>query len=259
MNNYRIEPDTLYIYALLDPRTDAIRYVGMSKCPEMRLRDHRKDKANSHKTHWIQQLKQYGIEPKVYILEECDITNWQVKEQLWISGLRRLGYSLTNTTDGGEGAIGLVVSIETREKLAASRLGRKFGSHSEETKRKIGLASKGRECKEEVKDKLRQMRLGSKATDETRQKMSARHKSIHQTSEWVEKRTMSRRGCKMSVEAVKINSECHKGIIPTAETRLKQSLARIGRLRSEETKQRISEGQKKRWAIRKGLTNADID
>lgn len=62
------------------------------------------------------------------------------------------------------------VSDETRRKLSAAAKGRR---HSNETKAKMGLAHKGRIVSAETRDKLRSVFLGRQFSEETRAKMSA--------------------------------------------------------------------------------------
>lgn len=73
---------------------------------------------------------------------------------------------LQNMTKGGKQPPKFVKhSPETVEGMKRRR-------HSEETKRKIGAASKGRPCKEEVKQKLSKLWTGRNLSDETKRKMS---------------------------------------------------------------------------------------
>lgn len=94
-------------------------------------------------------------------------------------GRRDLGLgSLVNMTDGGDGTPN--VSEEVKKKI--TRLGMK---HTEESKRKIGIASsilnKGRKHTEETKNKLsksmmgKQLRLGAVLSQETKDKISESH------------------------------------------------------------------------------------
>lgn len=81
-----------------------------------------------------------------------------------------------NCTDGGDGKLGYVVSEETRQKLRASRLGKKLPP---ETRTKISESNKGRVVSEETRKKLSESRLGEnnpnygkRTSEETRQKLS---------------------------------------------------------------------------------------
>ena len=145
----------VYIYALADPRTGRVRYIGKSINPSQRLSNHMNDKSNCHRSHWIQELKLLGLRPELILLESFNGPwPWQYVEQWWIKTLRAKGYDLVNNTSGGDGVVGL--PPETRAKMRATWLGRK---HSESTKKKIS-----------------EYRKAWRASDTTRAAMSAAHK-----------------------------------------------------------------------------------
>lgn len=81
------------------------------------------------------------------------------------------GY-LINKTDGGEGNNGYIVSEETRRKLSEASKGK---THTEETRKKLSEASKGRIHTEESRRKMSELKKGRKRgsfTEETKRKMS---------------------------------------------------------------------------------------
>ena len=65
---------TTFIYALLDPITREIRYIGKSDYPRERLRDHVCDskcnKENNRKANWIRSLLKQGLKPEMEIIDE---------------------------------------------------------------------------------------------------------------------------------------------------------------------------------------------
>lgn len=87
-----------YVYVLRDPRTKKVHYVGTSVNPKVRFRQHLslKDRSNITKRAWIQDLKNQGLEPELFVIEEC----WGMKalsvEEEWIENLISLGHPLTN-------------------------------------------------------------------------------------------------------------------------------------------------------------------
>ena len=188
---------TVKIYALFDPMTCEIRYIGQTVASlSDRLRIHIRDKHVSHKQRWISKLRQKGYTPTIECVQELPIEAWSEAERYWISYFKQLGCPLTNETKGGEGMLGCSPSIETRAKIreaakkqfenpqmreSVSRV-HKGKSISKEHKKTIGQAAKlkweiwrasGCQISEETREKIRTSKIGKtghKASDETREK-----------------------------------------------------------------------------------------
>lgn len=95
--------DTTFIYGLIDPRTDEVRYVGKANDPKCRLGNHLTPKnlaPRNKRNSWLKQLLQAGLKPRLVVLEEVDKDIWQEAEQRWIAFYRE---TVTNMTAGGEG------------------------------------------------------------------------------------------------------------------------------------------------------------
>jgi len=93
--------------------------------------------------------------------------------------------TLVNLTDGGEGALGILMSEENKHKLSKRMVGKKNSlgyKHSDDTKIKISLHSKNRIVKQETKNKLSNLlkgnknNLGKKLSEETKNKISKANK-----------------------------------------------------------------------------------
>ncbi len=111
-------------------------------------------------------------------------------------------------------------------------LGRK---HTDETKKKIGDAHRGKVISDESRKKMSESKKGLKNhffgkehTKESKKKMSENSKNP--SKETREKISKSKKGMKMS-----------------EETKLKMSISRQGCKHSEETKKKMSESRKKYW------------
>ncbi len=100
---------TTCVYALCDPDSRRVGYVGKALDPEDRLRLHREEAlagAAGQKSKWLRSLLAQGKNPLLIILAEVSDTSWQGLERQWISLLRDSLVPLTNQRPGGEGKDG---------------------------------------------------------------------------------------------------------------------------------------------------------
>jgi group I intron endonuclease len=123
-------------------RTSCKSYIGQT-CNGLnfRKRSHELDAERGSDTHFHRALRKYGFEDFEWEIlwgpvsrgEEIDL-----EEQRYICSFNTYngGY---NSTRGGGGNYGRMMSLDTRSKMAVSRRGKK---HSEETKRRIGQKTK---------------------------------------------------------------------------------------------------------------------
>ena len=130
---------------------------------------------------------------------------------------KNMSYNITN---GGEGASG--------------SKGKKGIPMSEETKRKISLANKGRKSSPEFCAKMREIK--SHISDETRKRMSAGQKGRIMSPETRLKMSLVAKGKPKSIEIrrklslSKIGNTIRKGKITSPETREKQRIAALKRV-----------------------------
>lgn len=95
----------MYIYALTDPRTNKIRYIGKTYDINKRYQSHLLNsslKNKTYKNYWIKSLLKVGLVPEIKILAKCKDINSDVMEKRYISKYKKLG-KLTNGTLGGDG------------------------------------------------------------------------------------------------------------------------------------------------------------
>lgn len=108
--------NSVYIYVLIDPRTDEVRYVGktIQKLNE-RLKCHCNEKEKSHKNNWIAELKKHKLKPIIKTIETCNDEDWPEREKYWIGFYKDSGCKMTNSHVGGMG--GHIVNDDVRNKL----------------------------------------------------------------------------------------------------------------------------------------------
>ena len=109
----------IYIYALIDPETDKIRYIGQTvQKLNDRLKKHINAKDKSHRTNWIKHLKNINLSPKIILLKICENKIDADNAEIYlIKSYREDGYLLVNQTDGGGGSIGFKHKPESIKKL----------------------------------------------------------------------------------------------------------------------------------------------
>lgn len=153
--------------------------------------------------------KKYGIENFKKEILEFGIPNVELVndwEQMYILFERAKGKAEYNIAAGGGGTVGV-----TPWNKGTHESGMKGKHRSEETKKKISEAMKGRiswnKCKhlgplsEETKRKISEAHKGKKLSEETRRKMSDAKKG----------RVSNMKGCKLSEETRRKISEAMKG------------------------------------------------
>jgi group I intron endonuclease len=88
---------------------------------------------------------------------------------------------------------GKTISEDTREKLRIANLGKKYGPRSKEARTKMSEAQRGRTFSLEARSRMSAAHLGNKHTPETRAKMSVSHKGIIISAETRAKMIASRK------------------------------------------------------------------
>src|SRR5258706_3676955 len=95
-----------YIYALADPETGQVRYVGKADKPASRLRNHLTPRHLAHRTKknsWLKGLLAKGLRPELVIVDCVEADHWEEVERGWIAYYLADGCDLTNGTEGGDG------------------------------------------------------------------------------------------------------------------------------------------------------------
>jgi len=210
------------VYEHLRNDTNEVFYVGIGKT-EKRAFDR-----SGRNPHWHNIVNKVGYSVNI-IHKDIDYKEAKNIEILLIEkyGRRNLGLgNLVNLTDGGEGAFGVICSEETRKKLSEAHKGKIV---SEETRVKMSEANKGKTLSEDTRKKISEAGKGRIVSEETRHKIGKKHKGKILTEEIREKIS----------EANKGNRHTFFGKTHSEESKQKMSEAKKGKIISEETKQKM--------------------
>jgi len=165
--------EKIFIYILIDPTTEQVRYVGKTTDIKRRLRRHINERYlhDSYKDRWLRKLLDNDLLPQIEIIDEVNKDNWVFWEQFYISYFKFLGSSLTNGTMGGDqppSTKGRKHTMESRIKMSNTKKGKPIpwlnngSERSEKHKMNLSKSCKGRESPNK----------GNRYTEEFRKKLS---------------------------------------------------------------------------------------
>lgn len=157
------------IYALQDPRSKEIRYIGKSTKGLKRPNYHLLPCYYAHKKHdktplylWIRKLKRLNLTPIILVLQQIDTPeNLSVAELYWINYFKTIGSPLTNVLDSSSmGNLGFRFSKEQRLKMSKTRKGIK---RTDSWKNSMKEAWKRRAHRNTSKEFKNKVSVGTKA------------------------------------------------------------------------------------------------
>lgn len=160
------------IYALTDPKTHRVRYVGATSRPLLvRLAAHlsraTQEGPTTAKNRWLRSIQRQGLCPLVMELETVLVDDdWEYREQWWIALWNEEG-DLLNETAGGVGAVGL--SAAARRKIASSLKGREPANKGKP----------GRSWTPEERERASQQRLGVRRDPEVKRRIAEGLREFH--------------------------------------------------------------------------------
>lgn len=151
------------IYGLKEKNSNEFRYIGLTTGSlNERFRRHIGDKKQDHKCNWIRKIGKENIE--IEIIEDninCKKLLCE-REIFYIKKYRDEGHRLTNIANGGEGLIDMEFTEEHKRNISKN--------HADVSGEKNPMF--GKTHTDDVKQFLRDINLGRKASDETRLKQS---------------------------------------------------------------------------------------
>lgn len=218
----------MFIYALHDPDTYEIRYIGQTICkkPEKRFQQHicaAKKGSRAYSGRWINSLLKRDKRPIFNILSAAkDRVELNNLETQLIKTLKENGIRLTNANDGGQFT------------------GKKGWKHTDEAKKKIAAAVRGRDVSEETRERMSKSRIGIQYSEETKKRIGEAGIGRVHSKETIEKRVAATKITMQDPDVKKKNSEARMGHAVSNKTRAKISEANKGRVLSQESKEKIS-------------------
>lgn len=113
---------TTFIYALCEPGTRTVRYIGKSNNPALRFKQHlcQSSRTKTHLGNWLRSVISLGETPALVVLREVPDAHREIAEKRYIRLAKGLGMRLVNSTDGGECCD---PTPETRAKISAALTG----------------------------------------------------------------------------------------------------------------------------------------
>ncbi len=261
-----------YVYALIDPRDDVIRYIGRGTGLRYRWCLHCKCKKQKGVEPWLLGLRRLNMEPRIIKIVE-GLTKKQAsrREIDLIAAIgRQPAGSLLNIEVGGnlgrepgfkhslktrrlmsESARGRTVSVKTRRKIAKSNTGK---VQSAATCEKRSKSNSGKTRTTQTRLRMSEAAKARGISSKTRRKMSKARKGKKRgpmSAATKAKISKANKGRKHSVASCRNMSKAHEGKVLSKRTRQRISKSGKGKKRLPKTCQRIREAALKREAKRK--------
>lgn len=127
-----MKKETTFIYGLIDPRTNQIKYIGKSDNPKKRLKEHisesrKKNKFGTKKENWINKLFSLNLKPKLKIINKVKFEEYNYWEEFYIKEYKNKGAKLLNYDEKGLGSISRMKELT---KKSADKISKKVYQYS---------------------------------------------------------------------------------------------------------------------------------
>lgn len=258
----RINSRATAIYWLIDRRPETIAKGWSDGCPfycgktvydlEWRLKQHKFSIKRKPDREISKALIRCGDHVSIELIELVPVSeSWVQREQHWIAFGRAFYPYMANTVNGGQGALGLVISADTKAKISKANTGKIRSQETRELLRRINLGKAPIVSPESIARRAAKQR-GRKASEETRERLRLSHLGKKPSPESIAKGAATRKGHIVTAETrakISAANTGKPGKSPTAETRAKLRAANLGRKVSEETRERMRLAQQNRKPI----------
>lgn len=136
------------IYALSDPRSLRVRYIGQSIDPRQRLIGHLSAPKSdwTPKTRWLRKLAALGLKPILTVIDEVEASMADEAEVRWIAAFKAVG--ILNLSPGG---FRIDYTPEVRLKMSLKARARVHGPLSAATRAKLKANAQTPERKEQLR------------------------------------------------------------------------------------------------------------
>lgn len=223
MSKKRKEKPTVgHVYALIDPNTLQVRYVGktIKESIYSRYAEHTKDARAGGRWYVHRWLRKINFKAQVKLIETVVIDQLWQAERKWIKYYRDHGYPLTNLTDGGEGTSGYSHTASFKKRMSRI-MGKKVRKYYEN---RPGPRS-GVKLTQQEKKALSLAHIGNKVTAATRKKISKTMKAMKI------KRVISEKQKKQIAKTLKlfnkVNGTARYGVKKTKKQKKRMSILKI--------------------------------
>lgn len=227
------------VYKLTNLLTGAC-YIGQSWNVEQRFTQHRQARGNYVVS---RALRKYGAENFAFeLIASLEDTTQEALDALevhWIQHFRAVG-TVYNVRDGGSRG---KHSEETKRKMGVAKSGQVF---SDEARARMSESHRGKTQSEETKEKHRQAWLGQQHSAESKELMSAAQRGREVSDTTREKLRAIRVGKKHTPESLAKMQGLHVGFRHTEEVKARMSAVHTGKTASPAARLAMSEAAKRR-------------
>jgi len=158
------------VYALLDPDTLLIRYIGLTKNPQQRQWEHRSYRKNPHHkqtyyNNWRLKLFNAGKSPIFAVINYYPTEDIALEaEAVWIRLAKEAGFKLTNYDPGGK-KYNSNRKVTWGDKISAGKKGKRRKPQSKESIEKVASAHRGMKRSIESRKRMSEAQIKSGGRD----------------------------------------------------------------------------------------------